>query len=160
MALKVRNAKKEDIKELAKIYSQTYTKKYSGEKWTTKQAEKYLNHMLKKQPDLAFLAEINGKIVGGYFACVTPWCDGNHLTEGNIFVHPKYQKHNAGLELGKALYHKAIKKHNCVKSWSLTFKNKKFPLCWHKKRGFKISERGVLIEGNTKDILERMEKMN
>ncbi|MBU1245743.1 MAG: GNAT family N-acetyltransferase [Nanoarchaeota archaeon] len=160
MALKIRNAKKEDIKELAKIYSQTYTKKYSGEKWTTKQAEKYLNHMLKKQPDLAFLAEIDGKIVGGYFASVVPWSDGNHLVNGDIFVHPDYQKSGAGLELGKALYSKAVKKYNCVKSESITFKNKKFPLSWHEKRGFKVSKDLIFIEGNTKDMLKRMKKMS
>jgi len=157
--LKVRKVKKVDIKKLARVYAKTYTKKYCGETWTIKQSEKYLNHMLKNNPDLAFLAELDGKIIGGYFASITPWCDGNRLTDGNIFVHPKYHKSGAGLSLGIALYDKAVKKYNCVTSESITFKNKKFPLSWHKKRGFKVSEDLVFIEGNTKDMLKRMKKM-
>lgn len=157
--LKIRSIKKKDIKELAKVYSETYTKKYSGEDWTIKKAEKYLTHMFNRQPDVAFLAELDKKIIGGYLGTIVPWCDGNHLTDGDIFVHPNYQKRGAGLKLGIALYSRAVQKYDCVKSESFTFKNQKFPLNWHEKRGFKVSDEWVMIEGDTKEMLKRMKAM-
>jgi len=158
--MKIRLAKKSDLKELARIFKKVYDHFDVGERWTNNAAYKYLEYIFKAQPDLAFLGEVDGKIAGGFFASIKPWWDGNHLVNGELFVDPNYQKHGLGLKLSIKLYEKAIKKYNAVIAESTTFKNKKFPLVWHKKRGFKINDDWVLIWGNTNDMLQRMKKLS
>jgi len=83
---------KKDLEKLSEIYSLVYEKFDIGEKWTSKTAKKLLEYWFDKQSDLAFVAEENNKIVGAFIAGIKPWLDGNHLSDGEIFVHPNYQK--------------------------------------------------------------------
>ena len=56
--------KKEDLEVLASIYALAYNEANVGETWDKKSARKILQYFFEKQPDLAFVAEYENKIVG------------------------------------------------------------------------------------------------
>src|SRR3989344_2446360 len=99
--LKIRRIQRKDLTKLAEVYNFVYKKFNIGERWTKKSAYKLLEYWLKRQPDLCFLAEYNNIIVGGFVVGIKPWWDGNHLVDGEIFVHPHYQKKGIGSALLK-----------------------------------------------------------
>jgi len=151
--INIRQIKKSDLDKLAKIYSIVYKRFDIGEKWTPKTAKKLLYYWFKKQPDLFFLAEYNSKIVGGFVAGVKPWWDGNHLSDGEIFVRPNYQKKGIATKLSIALYKKALKKYKIVCFDGFTFKKTKFPLSWYLSQGFIQNKDWTMISGDINSIL-------
>ena len=158
MAIKIRLMEKQDIQQLSEIYTLVYQKFDIGEKWTVESSKELLDYWFNRQPDLAFVAEFNDKIVGAFVAGIKPWWDGNHLVDGEVFVHPDYQKKGIGTELSKALYKKAIEKYNVVSFDTYTFKKTKFPLNWYKSQGFIENPDWVMIEGDLKSILPDLDK--
>jgi len=150
--------KKGDLQLLSEIYVDVYTKFDVGERWTVNTAKKMLTYFFKQQPDLSFVAEYRGKIVGAFIAIVKPWCDGNHLTDGEVFVHPDYQRFGIGKELSKVIYKTAITNHDIKAISFVTFRKFEFPLKWYKSHGFKENEDSIMITGDAKDILRKLEK--
>lgn len=157
MEIKIRKIKKEDLKKLAKIYSITYSNPdYDiGEKWDNKTAYKMLKNIFEKQPDLAFLAEDNKKIIGGFLVSVKPWWDGNHLVDGEIFIHPKYQKTGIGTNLSKTMFNYAKKKYKVIKWDTFTFKDQ-YPLKWYKSLGFTEIKEWVMISADINEVINKL----
>ena len=155
MPINVRPMNKNDLEQLSEVYVAVYKKFDVGEKWSKKAAYWLLRYWLRKQPDLAFVTEHNGKIVGAFVAGIKPWWDGNHLFDGEIFVHPKYQKKGIGKLLTKVLFQKAIKKYN-VTFWDAHTFKKKFPLRWYKSLGFKEIKEWTMITGNIRKALKKL----
>jgi len=149
---------KKDLPRLAKIFVQVYTVFDVGEHWTIGSAQQLLSYWLKKQPDLAFVAECDGRAVGAFVAGIKPWWDGNHLSDGELFVHPAYQKKGIGTKLSIVLYQKAWKKYKVVSFDAYTFKKTKFPLSWYKSLGFEVNSDWVMISGDLKKILPKLMK--
>ena len=156
MATKIRLMKKGDLESLAEIYAETYEAFNIGEKWNKKSAHKLLEYWFKLQPDLAFVAEYNNKIVGAFVTGVKPWWDGNHLIEGEMFVHPNFQGKGIGTELIKKLFKTARKQYKAV-AWDAFTPNKfKHPLSWYKKMGFKEVKEWTIITCNIEEILKKL----
>ncbi len=156
LSIKIRPMKEADLGKLSKIYSEVYEAFDVGEKWTEKTAFELLRHWLKRQPDLAFVAECNGEIVGGFVAGIKPWWDGNHLFDGEIFVHPKHQKSGIGTALSKTMFNEAIKKYD-AKFWdAYTFKKHDFPLKWYKSIGFEEIKEWTMIGGDLRKALKKL----
>jgi len=158
MEIKIRLMQKKDLQKLAEIYALVYHKFNIGEKWTIETAKKLLSHWFNHQPDLAFVAEINQELVGAFVAGIKPWWDGNHLSDGEIFVHPDHQKKGIASKLSIALYEKAVEKYNVVSFDTFTFKKTKFPLSWYLSQGFIENEDWTMISGNIKSILSKLKK--
>jgi ribosomal protein S18 acetylase RimI-like enzyme len=157
--MKIRQAQASDLKSLSEIYVKVYTYFDIGEYWTSKTAYNMLKYFYEKQPDLCLVAETKNKLIGGFFAGIKPWVDGNHLFDGELFVDPFYQKKGIGKQLSLELYVLAIKNHN-VKSFDLlTFKDRDFPLSWYKKQGFTEMTQWTIIYGNPKKVLSTLKKM-
>ena len=135
--INIRRVKKEDLDKLADIYDKTYSPSTFdvGEKWTKESAYSMLDYWLRRNPDLAFLAEDEGKIIAGFFVDFKPWWDGNHLIDGEIFVQPDYQKKGVGTKLLKYVFEYAIKKYKVIRWDTYTVKSK-YPLRWYKSIGF------------------------
>jgi len=155
-AVKIRAMKKSDIKKLSSIYSDAYAAFDVGEKWDSKSAYKLLFYWFKRQPDLGFVAEVDGKLAGAFIAGIKPWWDGNHLVDGEIFVDPGFQKMGIGSLLMKELCAKARKKYRAVVFDTLTFRSQDFPLRWYKKLGFGEINEWVLISASVTGILEKL----
>ncbi len=158
MKLTVRLMEKKDLDRLAEIYVEVYTAFDVGEKWTKKAAYNLLDFWLRHQPDLAFVAEYKGAIVGALVAGIKPWLDGNHLFDGEIFVHPEYQNKGIGKVLTKALLRKGLEKYKVTEWDAFTFRNFDFPLSWYKKLGFQEIKELVMISGDAKEALKRLGK--
>lgn len=158
MKLTVRPMEKKDLDKLSDIYVEVYTAFDVGEKWTKKTAYNLLEFWLRHQPDLAFVAEYEGEAVGAFVAGIKPWLDGNHLFDGEIFVHPKYQNKGIGKELARVLFRKALDKYHVTEWDAFAFKNSDFPLSWYKKLGFEELKELVIISGNVKGALQKLEK--
>lgn len=155
--LNIRKVENFDLEILSEIYKNTYDVFDVGERWTKESALELLKYWLKRQPDLAFLAETDNKIVGAFFAAVKPWWDGVHLVDGELFVDPDNQKQKVGTLLSKHMFEQAIKKYD-AKVWdTYTFKNSEHPLSWYKKQGFDENKDWVMISGDLKEAIRRLE---
>lgn len=155
--VKTRALTKNDLTILSEIYAEVYKVFDVGERWMSESAYKLLEYWFLRQPDLAFVAEFNGKIVGAFIVGVKPWWDGYHLTDGEIFVHPEYQKHGIGSELLKVVFKKAIEKYNATAWYTITFKGATHPLSWYKSLGFSETEEWVMISGDIRKALSILE---
>ena len=149
---------KEDLSELARVYSQVYQKFNVGERWAPKTAKKLLVYWFEKQPDLAFVAESDRKLVGAFVAGIKPWWNGNHISDGELFVHPDYQKQGIATKLSVMLYETAVNKYKVVDFDAYTFNKTKFPLSWYLSKGFVKNEEWVMISGDVKNILKNFKK--
>lgn len=136
LKIKIRPMRKRDLQPLAEIYTQVYQNFDVGERWTPETSKKLLSYWLDKQPDLALVAEVKGHVVGAFVAGIKPWWDGNHISDGEVFIHPHYQKRRIATELSIALYEKALANYNVVNFDASTFKKTKFPLSWYLSQGF------------------------
>jgi len=154
--IKVRPMKEKDLKKLAEIYVQAYKIYSKWENWNSKTAYKLLMHYLKRQPDLAFVAEYNNEVAGAFVAGIKPWWDGNHLVEGELVVDPGYQKKGVGKLLLKSLLEKAVKKYNVTVWEATTFKKTKFPLSWYRKLGFREVKEWTIIGGDVRKALKKV----
>lgn len=153
----IKAVKKEDLPELAKVYCKTYAQTDAGENWEEPEALKLLNYLHSIQPDLAFLAEYQGRIVGGFLASVKPWWDGNHLTEGEIFVDPECQAKGIGTELSKTMYRTAKHARAVTHVEWITFRNQEHPLKWYKRQGFTEVKDWTIVAGCIDNIIKNLE---
>ena len=156
--LNIRPVELKDLEALSEIYCKVYEAFNVGERWDQASAYKLLRHWFERQPDLCFLAELDGKIVGAFVAAIKPWWDGNRLVDGEIFVDSDYQKRGVGTELSKKMYRSAIEKYNAKCFDTYTFSGSEHPLSWYKKQGFIENNDWTNISGNLKEILKNLEK--
>ncbi len=157
--LSIRLMSKDDLKPLAAIYCRVYASFDVGEKWDEKSARDLLSYWLRRQPDLCFVAEYDNRVVGAFVAGIKPWCDGNHLVDGEIFVDPDCQRKRVGTELSKVMYKTAIKRYNAKCFDAITFRTPEFPLSWYKSQGFKEVDNWVVISGKIRSILANLESV-
>lgn len=155
----LRLASESDLEALADIYTTAYNILNIGEKWEKESALKLIKYLFKDQPDLFFVAQDNGKIVGGIVATVRPWWDGNHLIEGELFVHPDNQGQKTGIKLVKKLFSTAKEKYGAVAWDTYTHIIHEHPLAWYKKLGFEQIKQWTMIEGNIDEVLQKIEDL-
>ena len=155
--LKIRLIEDGDLDNLAEVYALVYRVFNSGENWTKESAKEMLNYWLSKQPDLAFLAEYDGQIVGGFLSSIKPWWDGIHLFDGELFVHPDFQNKKIGKALLKTVLEEAKEKYNAKIFDAFTFNGYEFPLSWYKKIGFNEIHEWTMFSGNVKEVLKNLD---
>ena len=156
--LTTRLIQKEDIETLAEVYTDVYKSLDIGEHWEKSSAMKMLTYWFEQQPDLAYLAEYEGKIVGAFLVAVKPWWDGNQLFDGEIFTHPDFH----GKGIGTALLKKVLTESKNIydaKFWyAFTYTGSEHPLSWYKKVGFKVPDQYVMFQGSISEVLKNLEK--
>ena len=157
MDVQIRQMQKGDLEQIAEVYTLVYQKFDIGERWTVETSKKLLSYWFETQPDLAFVAEYESKVIGAFVAGIKPWWDGNHISDGEIFVHPDYQKMGVGTKLSIALYKKALDKYDVVSYDFFTFKKIRFPLSWYLSQGFVKNEDWTLISGEINSIVSNLE---
>ncbi|MBY0358762.1 MAG: GNAT family N-acetyltransferase [Candidatus Obscuribacterales bacterium] len=149
----IRLMKKQDLYELAAVYVQALDHANTNEKWTEQSAYALLSDWFKRQPDLAFVAELDHKLVGAFIVGVRPWWDGNHLVDGELFVDHKYQGRGIARELIRQTLITAIEKYAPVSWESYTFRAQEFPLTWYKRMGFKEIEEWIMIRADVAELM-------
>lgn len=152
--INIRQATKKDLQILSEVYTVAYNSLGIGENWTVGSAHKLIKYLYEDQPDLFFVAQDGGAIVGGIVATVRPWWDGNHLIEGEIFVHPKHQKKGIGVKLIEKLFTVAKERYSVVSWDTYTHKVYKDPLVWYKSLGFEEIKHWTMITGDIDKVLK------
>ncbi len=155
MSINLRLIIKEDIERTAEVYKQAFNEANIGEKWTQESSKKFMEFWLKAQPDLFFIAEKNGTIVGGIVGLIKPVWDGNHLIDTEFFVASEFQGQGIGKKLLLRLISEAVNKYKITVFEGLAFKNVKFPIDWYKRIGLKESNL-VYLEGDPQEILKNI----
>lgn len=160
MDIKIRLMQEKDLMPLSKVYTLVYKKFDIGEKWTEKTSKKLLEYWFDKQPDLAFVAELDGQIVGGFVAGIKPWWDGNHMSDGEVFVHPDYQKKALPLNFLLFFMKRPLKIIMLSVSMLTHSKRQNSPLSWYLSQGFIQNEDWTMISGDVKSILLNLKNKN
>lgn len=152
----IQPATKKDLEELAPIYKIAYNSLDIGEQWTDEKALVLLKHLFDEQPDLFLKAVEDNKIVGAITAIVKPWWDGNHITDGELFIDPNYQGKSIGKALIKALFELADRQYQAISWDTFTHRVYEHPLKWYKSIGFKEIDQWVMISGDIKTVLNNL----
>lgn len=147
---------KHDLSELAPIYRESYNSLNIGEKWNDLSSEDLLTHLYNAQSDLFFIARDDAKIIGAIVALIKPWWDGNHMTDGELFVDPKYQGKGVGKLLIKRLFEAGKSKYGALVWDTFTHQIYEHPLSWYKKMGFEEIKEWVMISGNVDVVLAKL----
>jgi len=154
--VKIRPIISSDLKRLAEIYAAVYRDFKTGEEWSEEAAYKLLDYYFKKQPDLAFLAENDSELIGGFLSAIKPWYDGNHLFDGEIFVATDFQKKGVGSLLVKEMFKIALEKYQVVAWDAYTFSSFDHPLKWYKSLGFEVCPGLVMFSGDVSKALNKI----
>lgn len=154
--VKIRSVSKQDLPQLSKIYTEAYNIIKIGEHWNEPTALKLLNHLYKEQPDLFFVAEEDGILCGGIVSLVKPWWDGNHITDGELFVAPHQQGKGIGKRLIQHMFIAAQEQYQTISWDTFTHRVHEHPLTWYKSLGFEEITDWVMITGNIKKVLEKI----
>jgi GNAT superfamily N-acetyltransferase len=155
--VQILQTKKSDIRKLAAVYVDAYNSIHIGEEWNIESAEKMLSFFFTKQPDLFFTAWSDDNIVGAIVAIVKPWWNGNHLTDGELFVSPQCQKQGIGKMLIRALFTESKSKYAAVSWDTFTHIIHEHPLSWYKKLGFRTIDEWAMIEGRIDTVLAKLD---
>lgn len=153
----IRLVKKEDINDLAIIYKELYDNADIGEDWSVEKSRDLLNYWYNKQSDLFFVAEENGKAIGGIVSGVKSWFDGNRLIDGEIFVSKEYQGKHIGRDLIVEHLKQAKIKYNVNTMEFHTYGDEtEFPQNWYNRIGFKKDKELVIMNGNVEEVLDKL----
>lgn len=156
--MKIRSVEKSDFDKLAKLYVEAYNPLNIGEHWDVASAKKLLFHLYSAQPDLFFVVEDNDKVIGAINAIVKPWWDGYHITDGEVFIHPKHQGKGIGKKLIKHLFGQAKKKYQAVSWDTFTHIVHEHPMKWYKSLGFEEIREWAMITGNINQVLNNLKE--
>ncbi len=158
--LNIRSMKKEDLATLGEVFTAVYTAFDIGERWEKDSATRLIEYWFRKQPDLAFVAEYNGQIVGAFLSAIKPWWDGNHLFDGEVFVHPDFQNKKIGGALLKRMLIESVEKYDAKVFDAFTFNGTEYPLKWYKKIGFHEVKEWTMFSGNIQEVLKGLTNPN
>ena len=153
----VRLVKKSDLEELAKIYKDLYDNVDIGENWSIESAYKLLDYWYEKQGDLFFVAEEDGKPIGGVMSGAKPWFDGIRLTDTEIFVSKDYQGKHLARSLMLEHLKMAKQKYNANTIEFHTYGDEtEFPQNWYSRIGFEKDNELIIMHANVKDVVDKL----
>lgn len=157
--INIRLAKKEDLKELARIYKNLYGESILNEDWSIEKSYGLLDFFYKLQSDLFVVAEVDKKVVGAVMSLVKPWHDGNRLIETEIFVADDYQRQGIASRLFHKHFKLAMEKYNAKIMEAHTYQEEDgYPLNWYKKQGYEVIDEWYVINGNIKKAYQYFDK--
>jgi ribosomal protein S18 acetylase RimI-like enzyme len=154
--MNIRPATEKDLEAVAKLYAEVFNEAAPQEHWELAQAVTLFQYWLKRQPDLFFVAEESGRIVGGVAANVKPWFDGNRFQDAELFVHKDYRKGGLGSQLLALALDTAIEKYNVKTFEGITFAGTDFPQSWYDKLGLEKDTALSIITGDCASIIKKL----
>ncbi len=157
MQVKIRKVTKEDLSTVGKIWASAFNDAYKWEHWSNENGVKIVSYMYEKQPDLFFLAEVDGEIVGATWGAIKPHLDGNHMVDGAVFISPKHQGRGLYRKLSLVRLKEATEKYKITGIQILASKADEFPVSFYKRLGFKETS-WVLLYTKPQKLLEELQK--
>lgn len=158
-AFHIRKVAKHDFPTLARVYVRAYNTLNIGEHWDAKSAQHLLKRLHNEQTDLFFVVTYKTKVIGAIAAVIKPWWDGNHMTDGELFVEPAYQRQGIGKHLIRHLFLAGKKKHNATQWHTFTHVVHAHPLSWYKRMGFEQIKEWTMISGDVGKVLKNLDAM-
>ncbi|MFA5967416.1 MAG: GNAT family N-acetyltransferase [Patescibacteria group bacterium] len=155
MDIRIRLIEEAELESVSQVFTEAFNNAGVGENWSVERAIKYLRYLYQHQPDLFFIAEAEGEIVGGVAGVIRTWGTGNYLGEWELFVKPEYQKQGIAAKLLTNIVRSAIDNHAITMFSGLAFSGKAFPMEWYKQIGFHPSG-WVHIEADAKELLSNL----
>jgi len=153
----IRNMKQDDVSKCAGIVMEIYNNNILNEGWTEETSNAFVGFVFKIQPDLCFVAETDGDVIGFAIGFIKPWSNGNILMEEELSVKEKYRRKGVAKELMKETLKTVIEKYNIVSMCGTTYNEEnEMPYSWYKRIGFIKSDELYIIEGEPKTILEKL----
>lgn len=125
-----------DLDALADIYARCLTGAPGNEQWTPAAARAFLQMWLERRPELFFVAEVDGVLVGGNVGDIKPYFDGNRFTDGEMFVEPAVRHLGIARLLMQRSIETACRVHNVVAKETLANGNSQVVLDWFLRLGF------------------------
>ncbi|HEU5121837.1 MAG TPA: GNAT family N-acetyltransferase [Candidatus Saccharimonadales bacterium] len=157
IAVQLRLAEETDFMTLAELYRDFYNSLDElGETWTKESAHRLISHFYHRQPDLFFVAEFNGRVIGAIVAAIQPWWDGNRLVEGEVFIDSEYHATNLNKQLVRVLLTHARDDYQAVAWDTLTPTSSKHPLGQYEQFGFTDVPQWAAISGDVHVALEKL----
>ena len=156
--MNIRPATPEDLESVARLYAEVFNEASPSEHWTFERALALFEYWLKRQPDLFFVAEEDGVIIGGIAANIKPWFDGNRFQDAELFVHSNHKRKGLGTRLLARALEQAIEKYDAKTFEGITFANTDFPQSWYDTLGLKKDEDLTVITGDCRAVLEVLKR--
>ena len=139
--MKIRKAKKSDLKKISELLRIEYKKFPYNEKWSRKSALEKIKNYFKEQ--IIFVLEIENTIKGFVIGTINLEDDGDHGYVSEIIVSEKFQRKGYGKKLLEKI-EKYFKKNKAKKIGLMSHpKSKAFKI--YKKLGFKKLENFVYM---------------
>lgn len=142
--MKIKKAIKKDIREIAKLMLEEFSKPPFKEKTTINSVIKSLNFYLKIGK--AYVAVVNKKIVGVIVFKVEQWWEGSVILIEDLAVKDNFKKQGVGKSLtdkvedyGRKIKAKAIRFNTHKESSAVNF---------YKKHGYKINKNTLFMSKN------------
>jgi len=151
----IRRVKEKDLQELSELYVKVYTADGVGEKLTPADATKTLEYLYDKNPALALVAEVEGKIVGGNFCDVENEKGQKALDVKEIFVDPQMQYKEIGEQLMAEGICRAEKFYDTKEIGLITFA-KGHAGKFYESFGLKSAESLVLMNWEVKEVVSSL----
>jgi len=145
---------KEEVEETGRVYKEVFGASSFNENWPVEKAVDFVTYLYRVQPDLFFVAKLDGKIIGGIAGFIKPWLDGNHLADCELFVLPEFQKQGISKLLSKQQVQAAIEKYDITVVEFLTGNENEFPFTYYKRCGFEKSHL-VHMEIRVEELLKK-----
>jgi GNAT superfamily N-acetyltransferase len=156
--MNIRTIASADTWDVAASYVRAFYQVDPSERWTTQRAQELVSFFVEQQPDLAFMAQVDGRCAGAIMGMVKPWWDGPCLIDTEIFVDPSYAKQGIGVSLGRHYLHAAVAKYNVRTIQAITFKNLEFPAALLAKVGFVDKQDWKVVVADAHHLLQMLER--
>lgn len=154
--VQVRSALTSDIVGMAKAYVEAFREVDPSERWSKDSAEKLIAYLVTTQPQLSFVAELDGVIVGGISGFAKPWWDGCHLVQTELFLSPNGQRQGLGSVLFLHYLNVAQSLYRATHIEAITFRGLEFPASWYTKLGFTEKGEWKVLIGDVEVLRNRL----
>lgn len=147
------SVQKKDIPILAEIYANAYNNE--GDSRTKITSQNIIKYRYKKSVKIKIM--YNKKIVGAFFSDVKPLYVWNVLSDGDVFIDPKYQRLWIGRQLFIYGIEYAIKKFHVV-GWDFYTFKEGYQYQRYRHIGFNTSNKRIMMSGKIDDVLKKLKK--
>lgn len=151
--MRIRLLKRNEIKEVAKLFVESYKKDERTRRWNEAFAEKYVLMLYRICKDLCFVAVECDRIVGVALGLIVPEFNKEIVEFKVLLVHPDYRRKKIGSKLMKKVCIKAENKYNIKEIEASIYTLTNFPITWYESVGFRVRQYHEVTRASIENVL-------